>query len=197
MNLQEVHEAHKARRARFALAAMNVAKTAAKPPAPIPPKPQPAFQEHIAPKVESKPDGHSSRQADAHVWDYRRAALIEAAGPLTDDLKKHITAALIVHFTAEHFCINPAEIRGDSRVSNIQVARQVACFLAYRLRGATLHMICRDVVHRDHTSVLNAIRSIERQMASNPRLAAEVGEITANIILHARSRASAIQRRID
>lgn len=59
----------------------------------------------------------------------------------------------------------PAALTGQSRIQKIAHARQIACH-AMRMQGMSLEQIGR-VVNRDHTTVIHAIRAVEKRMEAS------------------------------
>jgi chromosomal replication initiation ATPase DnaA len=70
---------------------------------------------------------------------------------------------------AAHFDIPVESMRSDERGREFSRPRQVAMFLA-RKSGQNFTAIGRRFGGRDHTTVIHAVRTIERLMATDPTL---------------------------
>ena len=79
----------------------------------------------------------------------------------------------IVHaqmVAADYFGVTRADILARGRSRKVVEARHVAMWLA-RLRGQPSFPELGRAFRRDHTTVMPAIRKIERKIATNPELA--------------------------
>lgn len=86
--------------------------------------------------------------------------------------------AVIVHETARHFGVTPAQIRGELRYRNIVRARFVAMFMARRIMRLTQYQI-GELLARDHSTVLHGIAKIGREIDSdNAKTISDVSQLT-------------------
>ena len=96
---------------------------------------------------------------------------VAVAKEVLKDLVREVRARLsleeIQQRVAEHFKLDPLEIRGVRRQRSILYPRQVAMFLCRRLTEASLPEIGRAFGGRDHTTVLHAVEKIEREIAQD------------------------------
>ena len=67
------------------------------------------------------------------------------------------------------------DILSERRNRSIVLPRQVGMYLAKRLTARSLPEIGRRFGGRDHTTVLHAIRKIEREMGENGTLREDLG----------------------
>lgn len=72
--------------------------------------------------------------------------------------------------TAQHFNIKIADMYSSSRKSSIVKPRMIAMYLAKELTQKSLMDIGSSFGGRDHTTVLNAVRKISKERASDPEL---------------------------
>jgi len=86
----------------------------------------------------------------------------------------------IINEVARFFKVTADEIKGPSRQSNIKTARHVAAYLIRVLTNLTLPAI-GDVINRDYTTVLAAIRKTEAQIKTDKKFAGAIRDITSNI----------------
>lgn len=73
------------------------------------------------------------------------------------------------------------DIRSQRRTKVVVRARQIAMYLAKTLTGQSLPEIGRRFGGRDHTTVLHAVRKIERLVGIEPGLADQIERIKAII----------------
>lgn len=76
--------------------------------------------------------------------------------------KKEIPVDRIITLVAEHFYLTPEELRSKRRTRDIAFARQTAMFLTRELTELSLPKIGEEFGGRDHTTVLHAIRKINK-----------------------------------
>lgn len=87
----------------------------------------------------------------------------------------------IVRTVAKHFGISTADILAMRRTAKFVLPRQVAMYLAKTLTLRSLPEIGRRLNGRDHTTVLHAVRKIERLIKIDPDLAARVKALTKEL----------------
>ena len=91
----------------------------------------------------------------------------EALKNILYSTKKKITMKKIISITAEHFRLTAGDLCGKRRTKDIALARQVAMYLARSLTELSLPRIGEEFGGRDHTTVLYAVRKIEKNMEEN------------------------------
>ncbi len=70
---------------------------------------------------------------------------------------------------AVHFGIKESDLTSKSRVKNIAMARHVAVYLSKELTEKSQSAIGREF-HRDHTTVINSIKKIKKEIANNTQI---------------------------
>lgn len=83
----------------------------------------------------------------------------------------------IVHvrnLVANSYEIPLAAMHSNSRVRDHAWPRQVAMYLCRETLGTSLPKIGREFGHRDHTTVIKAIKAVKSRMASDPIYRADV-----------------------
>ena len=95
-----------------------------------------------------------------------------------------IALAAIARATAKHCQVKVQEIRGKSRRSGIMRARSIAMYLARKLTTLSLEGIGEYFSGRDHTTVIHACKKVERLLAEEADLGAELEEIRLLIRSH-------------
>lgn len=100
----------------------------------------------------------------------------------------------VVSRVALYFNLTPEELRGPSRFKSVSLARQIVMYLLCKDYHASLTE-CGRAMCRDHTTVLHAVRTIERRIAEDDLLrqqVAQVRKIHAPIVAPSRELAQTI-----
>lgn len=82
---------------------------------------------------------------------------------------------------AEHFELSFDELLSGGRSRSFARPRQVAMYLCKRLTRRSYPDIGRRFGGRDHTTVLHAVRTIERLSTEDPDLARDVEDLTRRL----------------
>ena len=80
----------------------------------------------------------------------------------------------VIEAVASHFGVSLKDLRGRGRSKEIVGPRQVAMFLMREETGASLAEIGQSLGDRDHTTVMHGIAKIERDLATDTTLRANV-----------------------
>ncbi len=88
--------------------------------------------------------------------------------------KERVDVEGIVKATAAQLDVAPQQVLARDRRPRVVLARKVSMKLARELTGLSLPQIGRAFAGRDHSTVLSALRSVERDLASDAELAATV-----------------------
>ena len=120
-------------------------------------------------------------------WNLKQVQLdvsgVEAAlRDLLRPKKRRLHIDEIQKVVANHFGIDPREMRSQRRSRDVALTRQVAMYLAKRLTERSLPEIGRRFGNRDHTTVMYAIRKIEERCISSHDFRAEIEEISQRIL---------------
>jgi chromosomal replication initiator protein len=83
----------------------------------------------------------------------------------------------ILRIVSRHYAVPKAEILSDRRHRSVVRPRQVGMYLAKQLTSRSLPEIGRRFGNRDHTTVLHAIRKIDRELSGDQRLKDEIEEL--------------------
>ena len=92
-----------------------------------------------------------------------------------------VSARNIIDKVARYYQITTKELCGQSRVSNINNARQVAMFLLSKELGLSTNKIGAEVGGRDHSTVMHGIEKIENNLKLNFTLRDQIEEIKEKI----------------
>jgi chromosomal replication initiator protein len=107
---------------------------------------------------------------------------IEAVEAIIRDLvlgiePKRIKVEDILRIVSRHYAVSKADILSDRRHRSVVRPRQIGMYLAKQLTSRSLPEIGRRFGNRDHTTVLHAIRKIDKEIGDNPHLKEEIEEL--------------------
>ncbi len=91
---------------------------------------------------------------------------------------------VIIREVCKFYNIEEYALRGQSRVKDTAIARQIAMFLIRSQTHLSLNEIGREFDNRDHTTVLHAIKRVEKMMKDDADLTEIIKDIKANINSH-------------
>ncbi len=93
------------------------------------------------------------------------------AGILDDDIDPQFSIEEIQKKVTEFFDIRIGDIRGSRRPKGIALPRQIAMYLSRSMTAASLKDIGESFGGRDHTTVLHAIKSVEKKTRADRNFA--------------------------
>lgn len=94
---------------------------------------------------------------------------------------KNLNIEKIIDTTARYFCMEPSEIKGQSRAKEVSYARQVAIYLARDLTKSSFPTIGDAFGGRKHTTILYAYEKMKEEMQINKSLSESIGEISKQL----------------
>ncbi|MGQ3673729.1 chromosomal replication initiator protein DnaA [Xanthobacter sp. TB0136] len=97
---------------------------------------------------------------------------------------KRVRVDDILRIVAKHYNVTRADLLSQRRTANVVKPRQVAMYLAKTLTLRSLPEIGRRFGGRDHTTVLHAVRKIDRLLATDRSLADEI-ELLKRLVMEA------------
>ena len=92
------------------------------------------------------------------------------------------TVNSILEATAQRFDLRPDSLLARDRHPEVSRARKIAMYLARELTDESLPEIGRGFGGRDHTTVLHAVRSVTRDVRSDPQLATTVDNLRRQLV---------------
>lgn len=95
--------------------------------------------------------------------------------------ERRIKIEEIQRAVARHFRVSLADILSARRTANVVMPRQIAMYLAKTLTLRSLPEIGRHFGGRDHTTVLHAVRKIERLLPQDRKLEAAIESIKTEL----------------
>ena len=122
---------------------------------------------------------------DAHIAAYEaHKALSERLCKLHNQSKSDVPAKIkvidIARACAEHYRVSLIDILSERRTLDIRIPRFAAMYLAKVMTPFSTPRI-GNAFNRDHTTVLHAIKRMEKMMADDPKIAADVAAIRARL----------------
>ena len=117
-------------------------------------------------------------------WQYLHAPITrDTAETVVRDLfqgggeQRRVRIEEIIKTVSRHFGVSKPDILSQRRHRSVVWPRQIGMYLAKQLTARSLPEIGRRFGNRDHTTVLHAIRKIDRELEGNPRLRDELEEL--------------------
>ncbi len=93
----------------------------------------------------------------------------------------HLTIESIQRIVAEHFDLTPELLIGKTRKQEIAAPRQIAMYLAKKLTKSSLKVIGLHFGNRDHSTVIHAVRAVDRKRNQDPSLSHLVESLSESI----------------
>ena len=94
---------------------------------------------------------------------------------------KNLTLDKIIEITANHFSMESADIKGQSRAKEFSYVRQIAIYLARNLTNSSFPSIGNAFGGRKHTTILYAYEKMKEEIQTNKILSETVNEISNKI----------------
>ncbi|MBR2175870.1 MAG: chromosomal replication initiator protein DnaA [Clostridia bacterium] len=100
---------------------------------------------------------------------------------LNNDQPPPLTVEMIIEEVARNFGLTSDDIRSSKRNSNISNARQIAVYAVREITGMSMNLIGDEFGGRDHSTIVYALKQIEKNMEKDPKLKSTVDDIIKNI----------------
>ena len=94
---------------------------------------------------------------------------------------KNLTLDKIIEVTANHFSMESADLKGQSRSKEFSYARQIAIYLARNLTNSSFPSIGKSFGGRKHTTILYAYEKMREELQTNKVLTETVNAISNKI----------------
>ena len=95
---------------------------------------------------------------------------------------KIITIDRIQNITSNFYSINLEEMLSQRRSRPLARPRQIAMYLAKKLTTRSLPEIGRKFANRDHTTVIHAVKTIDKLSQSNEEMKKNIDELKSIIL---------------
>ena len=100
---------------------------------------------------------------------------------LNNDQPPPLTVEKIIDEVARTFGVTSDDIRSSKRNSNISNARQIAIYAVREITDLSMSLIGEEFGGRDHSTIVYAIKQIEKNMNKDPKIKSTVEDIIKNI----------------
>ena len=100
---------------------------------------------------------------------------------LNNDQPPPLTVEMIIDEVARHFGLTSDDIRSSKRNSTISNARQISIYAVRDITNMSMNLIGEEFGGRDHSTIVYALKQIEKNMEKDPKLKATVEDIIKNI----------------
>ena len=94
---------------------------------------------------------------------------------------KNLTLDKIIEVTANHFSMESADIKGQTRAKEFSYARQIAIYLARNLTNSSFPSIGKAFGGRKHTTILYAYEKMKEEIQTNKVLSEIINQISTKI----------------
>ncbi len=88
-----------------------------------------------------------------------------------------LTPDIILQTVADYFRLDPSDITGSKRSSDIVVPRQISMYLMRDMLDIPLTSIGSFLGKKDHSTIIHGIKKIEQEMIKSPQIAESVQEL--------------------
>lgn len=95
--------------------------------------------------------------------------------------KIRVAPADVIKTVANHYHVKQSSLKGTSRLKNLVVARHIAMYLLKKELSLPLTEIGRWFTSRDHTSVLHAVRKVEKDMVLNDEIRQDISALQTTL----------------
>ncbi len=108
----------------------------------------------------------------------------EAIKPLLDaqDDKDELTENKIIVTVSNYYSLTPSQLTGKIRTARVALARHIAMYLDRELLKTPLIKIGQTFGGRDHSTVLNGIAKVEKELKENPDMWIALQELKNKLI---------------
>ena len=100
---------------------------------------------------------------------------------IREPLEKPITTERILHMTADMFGYNLIELTSQSRQQGLVKARQISMYVMRELTDLSYPAIASVFGGRDHTTVMHAVKKINRLLPSERKVYDQVAQLIARV----------------
>ena len=108
---------------------------------------------------------------------------IEACGSLVGgkSIASSLTEEKIINIVADYYSLTPNQLKSKTRTGQIALARHIAMYLIRYTLDVPLKKIGDSFGGKDHTTVMNAISKVEKELKTDGALKAAIDELKARI----------------
>ncbi len=100
---------------------------------------------------------------------------------LNDSQPVSVTIEHIIDEVSRYYEVSAQDVRGPRRTSQISSARQVSIYIVREITGMSMEAIGAEFGGRDHSTIVYALKQVEKMMAQNPHYKGIVEDLIKNI----------------
>ncbi len=100
---------------------------------------------------------------------------------LNDSQPVSVTIEHIIDEVSRYYEVSPQDVRGPRRTSQISSARQVSIYIVREITGMSMEAIGAEFGGRDHSTVVYALKQVEKMMSQNPHYKNIIEDLIKNI----------------
>ena len=123
---------------------------------------------------------HSNLTGERITLESAREALADTNGGLLES--QDISLEAVIDAVCRHFGIRVSEIKSKKRSSSILKPRQAAMYLARKVTQASLPEIGKIFGGKDHTTVMHAVRVVEKMLKKDEKLKGAIEAIEREVL---------------
>jgi chromosomal replication initiator protein len=123
---------------------------------------------------------HGNLTGERITLESAREALADTNGELLES--QDISLEAVIDAVCRHFGIRVSEIKSKKRSSSILKPRQAAMYLARKVTQASLPEIGKIFGGKDHTTVMHAVRVVEKMIEKDEKLKGAIEAIEREVL---------------
>ncbi len=93
----------------------------------------------------------------------------------------HLSESKIIDVVADYYHLTPSQLTGRIRTSQIALARHIAMYLIRDILDTPFDKIGRCFGGKDHSTVMNGIKKVEKSLKEDPDLAMAVNDLKSRL----------------
>lgn len=109
------------------------------------------------------------------------ATVIQVLAPIARVPAPPVSLEAILDGVSRHFGVTIAELKSHQRARALAMPRQVAMYLSRTMAAASFPTIANKFGGRDHSTVIYAVRTVERRRVADPALGVLLGALEQEI----------------
>jgi len=106
---------------------------------------------------------------------------MDGSSPIAVTDAPHLTMAAILDAVSVCYDVSVPLLKGPNRSRSISWPRQSFCWLAYNAAQWSLPQIGQFLNHRDHTTIIHAIKAVNKRNALDPQHYTEMRALSAQL----------------
>lgn len=103
-------------------------------------------------------------------------------GQISSEKLKRISPSTIIREVTKYYGITVKDIKGERRLKNLVIPRQVAMYLLRDVVEMGYQAIGETLGNRDHTTVMHGIEKVQTTLSENTSFTKEIDQLKSNIL---------------